>query len=96
MRPFNQTRDGFLLGEGAAFLILEELTHALDRGAKIHAEVLGHGRSCEAYHSISPHPKGVGVSEAIEKAMELASLEKSQVQYINAHGTELLAVVGNN
>jgi beta-ketoacyl-acyl-carrier-protein synthase II len=87
MRPFDVARDGFVLGEGAAFLVLEELSHALSRGAKIYAEVVGHGRACEAYHSVAPHPDGVGVRKAIDKALRDARLDRSQVSYINAHGT---------
>jgi 3-oxoacyl-[acyl-carrier-protein] synthase II len=87
MRPFDRQRDGFLLGEGAAFLVLEELSHALGRGATIHAEVLGHGRSCEAYSSVSPQPDGVGLIRAMEKALRKARLHATEVQYINAHGT---------
>jgi 3-oxoacyl-[acyl-carrier-protein] synthase II len=87
MRPFDRTRDGFVLGEGAAFLILEELTHALGRRAKIYAEVLGHGRSCEAYHSTDTHPEGIGFCRSIEKALRKAELAPSDVDYINAHGT---------
>ena len=87
MRPFDTTRDGFLMGEGAAFMVLEELAHALGRGARIRAEVLGHGRSCEAYHSVLPHPDGVGLSRAMEKALRAGRLHPSEVDYINAHGT---------
>jgi 3-oxoacyl-[acyl-carrier-protein] synthase II len=87
MKPFDLTRDGFLLGEGAAFLVIEEMYHAMDRGAKIYAEVLGHGRSCEAYNPLAPHPKGVAVKEAIEKALDASGIECSHVDYINAHGT---------
>ena len=87
MRPFDRHRDGFLLGEGAAFVVLEELSHALARGARIYAEVAGHGRSCEAYHSVSPHPDGVGLYRAMEKALRRARLHVSEVDYINAHGT---------
>jgi len=87
MRPFDKSRDGFVLGEGAAFLVIEELSHAHSRGAKIYAEVLGHGRSCEAYHSVSPHPEGVGMRRAIEKALRDASLHPSEVDYVNLHGT---------
>ena len=87
MLPFDRTRDGFLLGEGAAFLVLEELSHALARGAKIYAEVAGHGRSCEAFHSVSPHPEGIGLRRAMEKALRRARLHASEVDYINVHGT---------
>jgi 3-oxoacyl-[acyl-carrier-protein] synthase II len=87
MRPFDRSRDGFLLGEGAAYVVLEELSHALGRGARIHAEVLGHGRSCEAYHSLLPHPEGVGLVRAMQKAIRDAQIYPTQVQYINAHGT---------
>jgi 3-oxoacyl-[acyl-carrier-protein] synthase II len=87
MRPFDKNRDGFLLGEGAGYLVLEELSHALTRGAKIYAEVLGHGRSCEAYQSVAPHPDGIGMYRAMEKALRRAKLHPSQVDYINAHGT---------
>jgi len=87
MRPFDRTRDGFLLGEGAAFLVLEEISHALSRGAKIYAEILGHGRSCEAYHPVAPHPEGIGVYRAMEKALRRARLHTSEIDYINAHGT---------
>ncbi|GDY20200.1 3-oxoacyl-[acyl-carrier-protein] synthase 2 [Verrucomicrobiota bacterium] len=87
MRPFDRSRDGFLLGEGSAFLVLEELSHALNRGAPIYAEVLGHGRSCEAHHSVAPHPEGVGMYRAMEKALRQARLHASEISYINAHGT---------
>jgi 3-oxoacyl-[acyl-carrier-protein] synthase II len=87
MRPFDRTRDGFLLGEGAAFLVLEDLAHALGRGATIHAEVLGHGRSCEAYHPTDSHPDGIGFRRAMEKALRRARVHPSEVDYINAHGT---------
>lgn len=87
MRPFDQGRDGFVLGEGAAFLVLEELGHALGRGAKIYAEVAGFGRSCEAYHSVSPHPEGLGMRRAMEKALRSARLDGTQIDYINAHAT---------
>ncbi|MBI3850632.1 MAG: beta-ketoacyl-[acyl-carrier-protein] synthase family protein [Verrucomicrobia bacterium] len=87
MRPFDRNRDGFLLGEGAAFLVLEELSHAIARGAKIYAEVAGHGRSCEAYHSVAPHPDGVGTYRAMEKALRRARMDVSEIDYINAHGT---------
>jgi 3-oxoacyl-[acyl-carrier-protein] synthase II len=87
MKPFDQMRDGFLLGEGAAFLVLEELHHAMNRGAKIYAEVLGHGRSCEAYSSLAPHPEGVSTKESIAKALDSSGINGADVSYINAHGT---------
>lgn len=87
MRPFDKTRDGFLLGEGAAFLVLEELTHALGRGARIYAEIAGHGRSCEAYHATDPHPEGVGYVRALEKTLRDARVHPTEVEYINAHGS---------
>jgi 3-oxoacyl-[acyl-carrier-protein] synthase II len=76
-----------LLGEGSAYLVLEELSHALNRGARIYAEILGHGRSCEAYHPVAPHPDGIGYFRAIQKAMRQAQIDADQVDYINAHGT---------
>ena len=87
MKPFDRNRDGFLLGEGAGFLVLEELTHALARGATIYAEILAHGRSCEAYHPVAPHPEGIGVYRAMQKALRQARLDINEVDYINAHGT---------
>jgi len=87
MRPFDRTRDGFLLGEGAAFFVLEELSHALGRGARIYAEVAGHGQSCEAYHATDPHPDGIGYTRAMEKALRRARILPSEVDYINAHGS---------
>ena len=87
MRPFDRTRDGFLLGEGAAFFVLEELSHALGRGARIYAEIAGHGRSCEAYHATDPHPDGIGYARALEKALRQARALPSEVDYINAHGS---------
>jgi 3-oxoacyl-[acyl-carrier-protein] synthase II len=87
MRPYDHTRDGFLLGEGAAFVVMEELTHALTRRARIYAEVTGHGRSCEAYSSVAPHPEGLGLRRAVEKALRQARMHYSEIDYINAHGT---------
>lgn len=90
MRPYDRTRDGFLLGEGAAFLVMEELSHALGRGATIYAEVAGHGRSCEAYDSVAPHPEGTGLARAIEKSLRAASLHAGEIDYVNTHGTATL------
>lgn len=87
MRPFDRSRDGFVLGEGAAFFVLEELSHALGRGARIYAEIAGHGRSCEAYHATDPHPEGVGYVKALEKALRRARAHPTEVDYINAHGS---------
>jgi 3-oxoacyl-[acyl-carrier-protein] synthase II len=87
MRPFDRDRDGFVLGEGAAFVVLEELSHALHRGAKIYAEVAGHGRSCEAFHYTETHPEGIGFRRAIAKALRNARVLPEEVDYINAHGT---------
>ncbi len=87
MRPFDVARDGFVLGEGAGFVVMEELTHALARDARIYAEVVGHGRACESYHSVAPHPDGIGIRKAIEKSLRDAGVNRSEVSYINAHGT---------
>jgi len=87
MRPFDKTRDGFLLGEGAGFVLMEELSFALGRRAAIYAEIMGHGRSCEAFHPVAPHPDGIGVLRAMEKALQQAQLHFSEIDYINAHGT---------
>jgi 3-oxoacyl-[acyl-carrier-protein] synthase II len=87
MRPFDRNRDGFILGEGAGYVALEELSHALSRGAKIYAEVVAHARSCEAYHPLAPHPDGIGYYRAMEKALRQGGIEREQVDYINAHGT---------
>lgn len=87
MKPFDQAGDGFVLGEGGAYVVLEELTHALNRGARIYAEVAAQSRACEAYHPMAPHPDGWGVSRAMEKALRAARIEPSQIDYINVHGT---------
>jgi 3-oxoacyl-[acyl-carrier-protein] synthase II len=87
MRPFDRTRDGVLLGEGSAYLVLEELSFALSRGARIYAEIAGHGRSCEAYHPVAPHPEGIGYFRAMQKAFRDAGVSPEDVDYINAHGT---------
>jgi 3-oxoacyl-[acyl-carrier-protein] synthase II len=87
MKPFDKSGDGFVMGEGGAYLVLEELGHALSRGASIYAELLGHGRSCEAYHPMAPHPDGWGVSRAMDKAMRDARIDPTVVDCINVHGT---------
>jgi 3-oxoacyl-[acyl-carrier-protein] synthase II len=86
-RPFDATRDGFVLGEGAGALILEEYEHAKARGAKIYAEVLGGGLSSDAYHMTAPHPEGIGVVRVMENCLENAGLQPGDVDAINTHGT---------
>ncbi len=86
-RPFDLDRDGFVLGEGAGALILEELEHALARGAKIYAEVVGGGMSADAYHITAPHPEGLGATNVMRSALEDANLSVTDIDYINVHGT---------
>lgn len=85
--PFDKDRDGFVLGEGAGIVVLEELNHARARGAKIYAEVAGYGATGDAYHITSPAEDGSGAAKAMTLAMEEGGIEPSQVDYINAHGT---------
>ena len=86
-RPFDKDRDGFVMGEGAGILILEELEHALSRGATIYAEMIGYGMTCDAYHMTSPVPGGKGAARAMQLALKDGGITPDMVTYINAHGT---------
>lgn len=86
-RPYDKDRDGFVLGEGAGALILEEYEHAKKRGAKIYAEVLGGGLSADAYHITAPHPEGAGITKVMQNALDEAGIKPEEVDYINTHGT---------
>lgn len=86
-RPFDKDRDGFVVGEGSGIVILESLDHALERGAKIYAEVVGYGMSGDGYHITSPPPDGDGARRCMLAALEYAGIEPGQIDYINAHGT---------
>ncbi len=86
-RPFDKDRDGFVIGEGAGSIVLEELEHALARGAKIYCELVGGGMSADAYHLTAPHPEGLGAALVMNNTLEDANLNPADVDYINVHGT---------
>ncbi|MEW6605976.1 MAG: beta-ketoacyl-[acyl-carrier-protein] synthase family protein [bacterium] len=90
IRPFDKNRTGLILGEGVGILILEELEHALNRKAKIYAEIIGYGATTDAYHMTAPHPQGEGAANAMQKALDDANIKPDDVDYINAHGTGTL------
>jgi 3-oxoacyl-[acyl-carrier-protein] synthase II len=90
-RPFSASRDGFIIGEGAGVLVLEELQHALDRGATILGEIIGYSMTCDAFHLTAPDPEGDGAARAMMGAIKEGNIEATEVDYINAHGTSTQA-----
>jgi len=89
-RPFDRDRDGFVLGEGAGILVLEELEHARKRGARIYGEIIGYGYSQDAFHIVLPDPNGKAAIQAVKKGLSMAKLAPEEVEYINAHGTSTI------
>lgn len=86
-RPFDADRDGFVMGEGAGVLLIESLESAKKRGADIYCELVGYGATCDAHHITTPAPEGRGLAEAMEMALKMSAMDKTEVSYINAHGT---------
>lgn len=86
-RPFDKTRDGFIMGEGSGVVILEELEHAKRRGAKIYAELIGYGNTADAFHYTAPHPQADGMIRVMQEAMSDAGIQAEDIQFVNAHGT---------